>query len=273
MFLKGKIKLRIIQVYLHAHISSDSRNDILDVRQKLLEMVNQAYLQNYKLIVMGDFNVDPKILYAHLDNGSNVPWQYNILHSLIDFNMHDTVDLCHDIDIRNPYNTYISVQHNQSNSRLDLIWISHDLTRELLASNNLDHDLYTSDHVAVYASFYTDNIFKRHSYASMRQQKMKKLVFSYNNMNAELWDNFSSATDNHPKINELQDMHLNSQSNLNHYWSVFQTIIIDCAKKFIPNRMTTAQYKDKTPEHMTLAHNNIKKLNKLLSYTHHKSFF
>src|SRR5436190_24121384 len=75
--------------------------------------------------------------------------------------MFDTVDLCQDITPQTPFDTYIPNQQNQISSHIDQIRISEDLVTDTITSNNYVSDLYSSDHHAVYISFFTDNIFGR----------------------------------------------------------------------------------------------------------------
>ena len=89
--------------------------------------------------------------------------------------MFDTVDLCQDITPQTPFDTYMYIpnQQNQTSSRIDQIWISEDLVTDTITSSNYVSDLYSSDHRAVYISFFTDNIFSKKGVASLKQHNMR----------------------------------------------------------------------------------------------------
>src|SRR5437764_4306825 len=107
-------------------------------------------------------------------------------------NLVDLIDLYHDVDDNNPFNTFkppsLSAQHP---SRSDMIWLSCDLILETLASNILDYDFFTMDDAAVYLSLQTSNIFHHQAKVSLEQHKNRKRIFDYNNMSDDQWKEFS----------------------------------------------------------------------------------
>ena len=70
IYFKGNTKIRIIQVYLHANFTGN-RIPIEETRTKLTEYIEDAQRRNFKLVVMGDFNVNPeKYKKAYHTNGT-----------------------------------------------------------------------------------------------------------------------------------------------------------------------------------------------------------
>jgi len=135
LYFKGNTKLRIIQVYLHSSLSY-IRRDIDDIHNILNRYVEDAQRHNFKIIVMGDFNRSPEKYHATYNATGHFHWKYQILQDLENKDLIDTIDLYQDINISNPFNTYISHNSNSSFTRIDLIWISRDIVLDTLNSNN-----------------------------------------------------------------------------------------------------------------------------------------
>ena len=168
MFLKGRIKLRIIQVYLHANFHSEFKEDIEATHNFLIRLIEESQWQSQHIIVMGDFNVNPTKYQMEYNQTGRFHWKYKILHELFTHNMIDTVNLLHDIDVNNPYYTFFPGQNNFSPSRLDMIYVSHDLMEHVLQSNNYHVTEYSSDHHAVHVAFDPQDIFSKQSIAQLK---------------------------------------------------------------------------------------------------------
>src|SRR5436305_11605600 len=97
------------------------------------------------------------------------------------------------------YNTFLPKQQQSSPTRIDYIWISHDLLDKTINSNNYNPELY-SDHLGVYISFYMNNLFKQKSLANLKQHKMYKTIFHYDKMNQKKWKEFTDMVDLHYQI-------------------------------------------------------------------------
>ena len=80
LYLRGNTKLRIIQVYIQAHITDKVAR--YDIDKYIQQMIDQAQDKHFKVIVMGDFNSDPDVLENLLDNGSKVHWRYRLITNL-----------------------------------------------------------------------------------------------------------------------------------------------------------------------------------------------
>ena len=58
MFFKGHIKIRILQIYVHANTTQ--REEIEELYIKITNVIEDAQRKNIQLIVIGDFNVCPE---------------------------------------------------------------------------------------------------------------------------------------------------------------------------------------------------------------------
>jgi exonuclease III len=173
MYLKGRIKLRVIQVYLHANLAGN-KEELLSLHKYVVDLIHKSQNEHYRIVLMGDFNVDPKHYLHALNTTGSFQWKYSIIHSLISKNLTDVTALCHDVSTTAPYDTFYPVQQNYNSSRIDLIWISRDLILETLSNSTFSVDLYNSDHHAVSVSFLPDKIFKCKNIAKLKQQLARK---------------------------------------------------------------------------------------------------
>ena len=57
MYMQGRFKLMIIQVYIHAN--DQDKKDKLDVYRFIDDLLKSAKKDQFKVIIMGDFNADP----------------------------------------------------------------------------------------------------------------------------------------------------------------------------------------------------------------------
>jgi len=120
LFLKGQFGLHIIQVYLHANFANN-KIPIQETCQQLATYIEDAQRRGFKLIVMGDFNINPKNYLQAYHTNSIFLWKYDVLHHLVSKNLVDTVNLYQDITTQNSHDTFISKQQSSSPSRVDLI--------------------------------------------------------------------------------------------------------------------------------------------------------
>src|SRR5437763_7178293 len=99
---------------------------------------------------MGDFNHSPEKYHAAYNATGHFHWKYQILQDLENKDLIDTIDLYQDINISNPFNTYISHNSNSSFTRIDLILISFDIVLDTLISNNYRLDFYNIYYLLIY---------------------------------------------------------------------------------------------------------------------------
>ncbi|RIA88764.1 hypothetical protein C1645_825849 [Glomus cerebriforme] len=75
--MKGHIKLRIIQIYLHAN-TTGNRPIIEDIYDKLFSILEEALDHNYKIMIMGDFNLKYEDFSKEYRCKGRAHWKYNI---------------------------------------------------------------------------------------------------------------------------------------------------------------------------------------------------
>ena len=243
MFMKGHVKLRIIQVYLHASISNNRKN-IENIHNYIFNLLNSARKEQYHTILMGDFNVQYEDYKNDYKRKCTFHWSYNIFHQVKhNYNLVDGIKLYNDITQSNRQETFLPKQSSSSPTRIDFIWISRSLVMESIACSSFVPQFFNTDHKALFMSFYTNDLFKKHSEATLRQHKIKKRVYTYDHMNDQKWDNFIKAIDErHDRIGwELSSMNIQTTADLNKYWALIKNAIMNAAFHTIDNHLTTTQ--------------------------------
>ncbi|RIA86229.1 Endonuclease/exonuclease/phosphatase, partial [Glomus cerebriforme] len=263
LFMQGNMKLRIIQVYLNANFGD--RDEVLTTHKYIITLIEQSQKDNFKIILLGDFNVSYEAYKQEYNRKGSFHWKFSIFHSLKALNLTDTIKLCRDVTSTTPYHTYIPKQLNQSPSRIDFIWISRDLILETIQSGIFHPELYNTDHEGVYASFYRDHLFKNKTSASLKQNSFKKRIFSFDTMTTNKWQEFQQATDARVDQFLANPMIINKASDLNTYWTIIQRIIMNAAITTVDNHMTSIKYKPRAPTHITEAYGKIRYLNRIIT--------
>ena len=137
LIMKGRIKIRIFQLYLPA-TSTGMREYTTDLYKYITDKITDALSQRSRIIVMGDFNINYEQYIRKYNQNGFIHWQNKFFKQLTDLHLLDTISLCHDVTPSTPFNTFTPSHPNQSPSRIDFIWISRDLCNEVINSNNLD---------------------------------------------------------------------------------------------------------------------------------------
>jgi exonuclease III len=123
LFMKGRVKLRIIQLYSHANFTG-TRNSVEELNKYMIDLLKQSRRDRYHVILMGDFNVSQEAYLQEYHRTGTCHWKYNLLHYLYHSDLKETIDLFHDVTLSTPFNTFIPRQQTSSPSRIDAIWIS-----------------------------------------------------------------------------------------------------------------------------------------------------
>jgi len=127
LFMKGKFKLCIIQVYIQAH--HRNKTEKLESYKYIIDLINQCRKEHCEVIIMGDFNVDPEEL-GKLDcsNSRSIHWKYKLIRKL---QSNHFIDLS--LQFHNPpIPTWSSKNVFR---RLDQIWIQSSLQPDALYSS------------------------------------------------------------------------------------------------------------------------------------------
>ncbi|CAB4384442.1 unnamed protein product [Rhizophagus irregularis] len=216
-FHAWQYKLRVIQIYGYP---GHDKKDITELWDHVIKLIKDAQQQHYKLIIMGDFNINyHKFLESQRKPNYKPSYKQKLLHFLIySDNLVDTIPLYHDITNDNPYNTHKN--NSGHHTRIDYIWISQDLVNDTYTSDQFNPQ-YSTDYVVVYVEFWNNNYFKLPSHAKQRQQAVKTYIKSRQT---------TSKKDGHPLKSSL----------LYHNIRFLQKLVIRLTnKKFLHNELRT----------------------------------
>ena len=130
-------------------------------------LLKTAKKDQFKVIIMGDFNADPiKLDTIRTRNDTRLHWKYNLLVSLKRKHFKDVIKVCHSSSSQSLPPTWI---RNSLSSRIDLIFIDRDLLPDLIHGQTSKHHIFTTDHRIVNAYFITQGIFTRPNIANMKR--------------------------------------------------------------------------------------------------------
>jgi exonuclease III len=115
MQMKNKTKLRIFQIYLHT--SNYDIQQRVQTQKVLIEHIQQAINDNFKIFVMGDFNVNPD---KPRHNETKYKRQFQIIQDLKNRCFFDIFDTIYDINPTTPHNTWFNTAGTLT-SRIDLM--------------------------------------------------------------------------------------------------------------------------------------------------------
>src|SRR3990170_473844 len=263
--MKNRTKLRIFQIYLQT--SNYDIKERLIIQKYLIEHIQTALNNNFRIIVMGDFNVNPD----KPKNETKYKRQYQIIQNLKNLCFFDLFDTIYDINEHSPHNTWFN--HSGSlESRIDMIWCSNNLINGLISCDSVCAESYTSDHKILISFFDKAELFGNKSTSSLKRQRIFKTKFSYDEMDNEKWTVFGAETDKllnkEPSKNKYNEQYNFKTTDLNHLWQIIRTAIISAAKEHIPNHKSYAQDKRFMPYALSVIYNSIKKINKIYHKFH-----
>ena len=185
--MKGWIKLRIIQIYVHA--SALKKTEILELYDFIYNLMNDGTKNGFYPVLMGDFNADLIKYNNTYVQQSHVPWKFLLTKYLNDSNYIETYSLFHDINAP-------TWNRNDLSACLDQIWISPSLQMDILHADILSPLIYDTDHKIVTAQFITSGIFSMPTRANDKRNKGNAPSrFVYNNMDQKKWELFTAEVE------------------------------------------------------------------------------
>ncbi|RIA79717.1 Endonuclease/exonuclease/phosphatase, partial [Glomus cerebriforme] len=261
LFMKGHIKLRIIQIYLHA-TTTGNRPDIEDIYEHLFKFIEKALDNNFKIILMGDFNLKYDEFNKEYKRKGHAHWKFDIFRRLEQLNFTDLIPLYHS-DV-SAFDTFHSKNQNLSSSRIDAIWVSSNLLMDTLSADNFPIDLFNTDHDGVNVTLIRQGLFNQNSHAILKQHSIKKHVFFYGKMTSDKWDKFSSHFE--PIAYSLSSsFNIHNCSTLNSAWTEIRKSIMESANRYIDNHFTSTEHKQEFhPKHISALSTHLKALNNIL---------
>ena len=258
--MKGKIRMRIIQVYMPANPKDFSIR--VKVNKEIRHLILEAENRDSKVILMGDFNADPKFTHEHNNRYSKNCQLYKYLE---DMEFSDTIKTCHEIDESQPWNTWRNNQGTQK-SRIDSMWLSNNLISELIYSSLVETIMYNSDHDMVISFIDKQHLFRERGLAKAKQRKINRKIYNYDKMTTQKWEKFTTDTKKflfNKQIEDFRRESINSSNKINTLWEYIRDSIIQAAKENIPCRNTANSNTIRRPEDLIEIYRVLKRLQRI----------
>jgi len=117
-----------------------------------------------------------------------------------------------------------------------MIWCTEHFSSELIDHNLVHTELYGSDHLLI-SSVFTTNVFQFKNRAKLRQQRILRTTYFYDQMNDDKWTNYQNYMTTLICDDNLDNPNLSVNSvNINDLWIKIRIITLKAAKKHITNR-------------------------------------
>src|ERR1043165_1920294 len=250
--MKGKSKLRIIQVYVPPF--NNNKDAVKQVESFLSTIITEATRNKMKIFLMGDLNYHSDKWMDHIDNGQKPPAQFNILELLASANMIDSLSAFHD--------DYLTAEHlhtymhpsGEISSRLDYHWLSPSLISNLFFSGIYwpDYRVINSDHAIVHSILLTENLLTGKASAKLKQQDVGRKVIDYSSTTAEHWSAFAEEIDK-LVVKELPlhtTLPISNVSDSSALWTQFSNIIMRIAGTKLPHKKIYSHKRRPLPEQL-----------------------
>ncbi|GBC02554.1 hypothetical protein RclHR1_04690005 [Rhizophagus clarus] len=207
--------IRIINTYIH--VNNTKTQSIKDLTDQLFQLILEANTNNYNLIVMGDFNVNPSQFIKNNQKMQNAPsWKQDILRKIKRFNLSHSVKY-----FQNKYLPTRTLQTSNdsptSGSCIDHIYISQNILDATFNSNTLqiNNTFFNTDHKCVYILvdqqfFHSRKNLKASPKDTHRPNNHRRKTFNYNSMNKDKWSKYN--TESKIQLNKLSSLHNNDHA-------------------------------------------------------------
>src|SRR3954447_8122251 len=178
LYMKGHSKLRVIQTYIHAN--NIEKQQTLILYEKILKIIDQAQQNDFKIIIMGDFNINLIKFEQITRRDGTIPWKFSFISKLYNRNFLNTFSQFHD-QLKPTWHS------GQRSGCLDHIWIFSSLQSELLYADIEIPEIYRTDHLVPISFFLCSDIFERLSHAKYKQREANIIRYNYDKMNNLQW--------------------------------------------------------------------------------------
>ncbi|GES88085.1 RNA-directed DNA polymerase from mobile element jockey-like [Rhizophagus clarus] len=197
------LHLLIINTYIHAN--NQKKADIIDLHNHINHSINKhKELPHSYIIVMGDFNANPKGSSSHTPS-----WKKEIFQLLKKHHLINTIKFFHETLLP----TRVNREGSIPTSAIDHIYTSQHIIENTFYSNvhTINPTLeFTTDHKAPFVIidkhlFYSHSFFeKQQELSTYRPSQQKKLKYNYNQMDKEKWKIYTDRSSLHLNKNIQQ---------------------------------------------------------------------
>src|SRR5688572_17740724 len=146
LLFKGKLKLRVINVYLPS--SNQQKELSIKIQNEIMHLLKESIEQHYHIIIMGDFNCDLDEYYNIIDRQKSVRFKYRLVHYLHSHDFLDSHKKCND----NPSHTWANA-NKSIKTRIDGVFIYRNLVDKFVYTGIRHPLIYSTDHLIVTTYF------------------------------------------------------------------------------------------------------------------------
>src|SRR5277367_3279635 len=279
LFFSAK-KIKLVNVYNHQSV--DFSNKGLALSKYIISHLKQARTDGFKVIDMGDFNLDPDVYFHNLESGHSIPKCF----SLVDFlDQSDYTDI-HPVDSSGlEFATHYNPDGSIPTSRIDLLWQSSDFLHEecvfsqvwqppssISASSSTTHVL---DHRCIVAFFSMSLFLGFLPLHRVKQQGLWRVVYDVALATDEQWTAYSNHILSLLSSEGFQDpLAINSSLpsvviNLNTSWNFIKSTILTAASSCLPVKRISPESLSKSRQDSDLllsAKSQLRTINKIFAF-------
>jgi exonuclease III len=226
----------VTQVYLPP---SDKIASIDTQKEIISHIRDTKHKQEVVYIIMGDFN---SIVDKELDRSGNTRFYKK---PILLFNLFNNYGFIDTYRAYHPTDQAFTWSNRTIHTRIDHIWISPNLSKELISARIHDAKLITqSDNNIIECLLYTKELIRNHRISQNKQYSNKHHIYHYNKMKEEDWTKYTGNLEKRFK-DKAKDIDNTfkltpSQQNIDKIWKIIKTNISQYANKNIPHTLTSS---------------------------------
>src|SRR5271156_5875184 len=244
LFFSAK-KIKLVNVYNHQ--SADFSDKGLALSKYIISHLKQAHTDGFKVIVMGDFNLDPAVYFHNLDSGHSIPKCFSLVEFL---DQSDYTDIRPVDSSGLEFATHYNPDGFTPTSRIDLLWQSSDFLHDecvfsqvwqppssVSASSTTTHVL---DHRCIIGFFSMSLFLGFLPLHRVKQQGLWRVIYDVASATDDQWtaysDHISSllSSEGSPDLLAINSSLPSGVINLNSSWNFIKSTVLTAASSCLP---------------------------------------
>ena len=259
LYFKGKIKIRIIVLYIHANEAEKNEREALI--SDTVKLIKEGKNKNMFIILLGDLNADPE----KYDKKGIIKkkGKYRIIEELRNLDLHDV-----QATINEPPLEY-TWTNGHSKSRIDQIWVDQGLMQLLMNTSLVDDETLKSDHKIVSTKILSKELINNRSNALEKRNKLKRTIFKIDKMEEEDWEKFQEFMDQKITEQQIEEFYFENWTGknktwLNITWEVIEKIIKKTMKQKLQKVKVSKKEISRRPKFTSNTYKKVKWIIKLI---------
>ncbi|CAB4437388.1 unnamed protein product [Rhizophagus irregularis] len=221
---KKEKRIRLILVYNKS--GSSDMDEKIDVNQKIISMIKDAKYKKMEQILLGDFNLRYEKYKKAKDRNTYCHKSLRIFKKLEELNLWDIHKEQYDMDNLGVIPTFIS-KINKANTRIDYIWASEKIFREINDAKIRGIEGIITDHKILTFSFVNQGIIN--AIPIIKKFRNKKISYDYDETKED-----DKTTFDENLIKAVNGW--NDQWSIEEKWKYYKDTLNDNKKEFIKKK-------------------------------------